>query len=66
MESFKTAGGLEKQAFNKNCNALVETHVEIFNRELHVWKTVADQNIGTKSSNSCLLKKEHSTHQYHP
>ena len=42
MESLKAAWGIDDQAFDKVYEALVETHVGVFNEELRVWKTLVD------------------------
>ena len=44
MESLKSAGGSDDQAFDKIYEALVESHVTAFNETIRVWNTVMDQN----------------------
>ena len=44
MECLKSAGGTDDQAFDKILEALVESHVQLFNESIRVWKTVCEQS----------------------
>ena len=65
VQSLITAGGIDKQVFDRMYEAFMKTHVLKFNQEIQVWKSVAEisSDPAKQSSHTIILWKARKLYQ---